>query len=78
MYPHCLWELCVCLCFVMHYFVSILVFSIIFKRKIKVALPILSFRYIVTINVPWLFLTVPLISLQYVIMVFPDHTHFLD
>ena len=22
---HCLWEFCVCLCFVMHYFVSILV-----------------------------------------------------
>ena len=30
---HCLWEFCVCICLVMHYFVSILVFAIILKRK---------------------------------------------
>ena len=31
----------------------------------------------VSINVLWLFLTVLLVGLQCVIMVFPDHTHFL-
>ena len=41
-----------------------------------VNLLILSYRCIVTINVLWLFLTVPWVCLQYVIVVFPDHTHF--
>ena len=36
-----------------------------------------TFRCIVTINVLWLFLTVPLVGLQYVIVVLPDHTHLL-
>ena len=53
-------------------------FAIILKRKRKlVALLLLSCRRIVTINVLWLFLTVPWVSLQYVIVVFPDHTHLL-
>ena len=53
-------------------------FAIVLKRKKKlVALLLLSYRCIVTINVPWLFLTVPWVGLQYVIVVFPDHTHLL-
>ena len=53
-------------------------FAIILKRKRKlVALLLLSYRCIVTINVLWLFLTVPWVGLQYVIVVFPDHTHLL-
>ena len=53
-------------------------FEIILKRKRKlVALLLLSYRCIVTINVLWLFLTMPLVGLQYVILVFPDHTHLL-
>ena len=32
---------------------------------------------VVTINVLWLFLTVPWVGLQYVVVVFPDHTHLL-
>ena len=53
-------------------------FSIILKRKRKlVALLSLSYRGIVTMHVLWLFLTVPWIGLQYVIVVFPDHTHLL-
>ena len=53
-------------------------FAIILKRKRKlVALVVLSFRCIVTINVLWLFLTVPRVGLQCVIVVFPDHTHLL-
>ena len=40
-----------------------------------VALLLLSYRCIVTINVLWLFLAVPWVGLQCVIVVFPDHTH---
>ena len=51
-------------------------FAIILKRKRKlVALILLSYRCIVTINVMWLFVKVPWVGLQYVIVVFPDHTH---
>ena len=52
-------------------------FTIILKRKGKlIALLLLSYRCIVTtcINDLWLFLTVPWVGLQYVIVVFPDHT----
>ena len=55
----------------MHYFVSILVLQ---KRKL-VALLLLSYRCIATVNVLWLFLMVPWVGLQCVIVVFPDHTH---
>ena len=52
--------------------------AIILKRKRKlVALLLLSYRCIVTINVLWLFLTEPWVGLQCVIVVFPDHTHLL-
>ena len=57
----------------MHY-----LFAIILKRKRKlVALLLLHYRCIVTINVLWLFLTVPWVGLHNVIVVFPDHTHLL-
>ena len=62
----------------MHYFLSILVFAIILKRNRKlVALLLLSHRCIVTINVLWLFLTVRLVGLHYVIVIVTDHTQFL-
>ena len=48
-------------------------FAIILKRKRKlVALLLLSHRCIVTVNVLWLFLTVPWVDLQYEIVVFPN------
>ena len=51
-------------------------FAIILKRKRKlVALLLLSYRCIVTINVLWPFLMVPWVGLQYVIVVFSDPTH---
>ena len=51
-------------------------FAIILKRKRKlVALLLLSYRCIVTINVLWLFLTVSWVGLHHVIVVFLDHTH---
>ena len=46
------------------------------QRKL-VALLSLSYKCIVTIDVLWLFLTVPWVGLQCVIVVFPDHTHLL-
>ena len=50
-------------------------FAIIFKRKRKlVALLLLSNRCIVTIKVLWLFLTVPWVGIQCVIVLFSDHT----
>ena len=49
-------------------------FAIILKRKL-VALLFLSYRCIVYVNVLWLFLTVPWVGLQCVIVVFPDHTN---
>ena len=53
-------------------------FAIILKRKrIHVALLVLSYRCIVTIDVLWLFLTVPWVGLQCVIVGFPDHTQLL-
>ena len=60
-------------CYALHFVYSS--FAIILKRKINlVALLLLSYRCNVTINVRWLFLTVPWVSLQCVIVVFPDHT----
>ena len=39
-----------------------------------VALLLLSYRCLVTVNVLWLFLTTLWVGLQCVIVVFPDHT----
>ena len=53
-------------------------FVIILKRKRKlVALLVLSYRCIVTINVMWLFLALPCVGLQCVIVLFLNHTHLL-
>ena len=41
------------------------------------ALLLLSFRCLVSVYVLWLFLTVSLVGIQFVIVVFPDHTHLL-
>ena len=45
------------------------------KRDL-VALPVVLI--FVTFIVLWLFLMVPLVGMQSVIVVFPDHTHFKD
>ena len=52
-------------------------FAIILTRKRGlIALPLLSFRCLVTVNILWLFLTVPWVGLQCVIVAFPMHTIF--
>ena len=53
-------------------------FAIILTRKRDlIAFLLFSFRCLVTVNVLWLFLKVPLVGLQCAIVVFPDHTHLL-
>ena len=46
------------------------------KRELDASL-LLSFGCLVTVNVLWLFLKVPWVGLQFLIVVIPDHTHFL-
>ena len=43
-------------------------------KFLSVSKTLLSYRCIVTVIVLWLFLTVPWLGLQCVIVVFPDHT----
>ena len=52
-------------------------FAILKRKRKLVALLLLFYRYVVTINVLWLFLTVPWVCLQYMLAVFPDHTRVL-
>ena len=47
------------------------------REEELLSLVYVPYRCIVTINVLWLFLTVPLVGLQCVIVVFPEHTHLL-
>ena len=47
------------------------------RKRELVALPLLSLGCPVTVNAIWLFLAVPRVGLQCVIVVFSDHTHFL-
>ena len=56
---------------------SILVLQSFAEGEKAVYLLLMSYRFIVTINVLWLLLTVPWVGLQYEIVVFPDHTHLL-
>ena len=44
------------------------------RKRELVTLLLFSFECLVTVNVLWLFLTVPWIGLQFEIVVFPAHT----
>ena len=48
---------------------------ILLRKRELVAFLQLSFFCLVTVNVLWLFLTVPWVGLQCVIVIFPDHIH---
>ena len=65
-------------CHVVRYLVSFQVISILVGRGDLVPLLLLSSRCHVAISVLFLFLTVPCVGLQCVILAFPDHNHFLD
>ena len=70
-----MWVLCLSL-FCCALLCALSIFAIILKRKRElVALHLLSYGCLVTVNVLWLFLTVPWVGLQCVIVVFPDHIH---
>ena len=47
------------------------------RRRGLVTLLLLSCRCVVAVGVLWLFLAVPWVGLQYVIVIFTDHTHLL-
>ena len=65
-----------CLCPLFCY--ALLCFAIILKRKGKlVALLLLSRRCLANVNVLWLFLMVPWVGLQCMIVIFPGHTRLL-
>ena len=55
------------------YFFSFVI--ILANKRELVALLLLSFGCLVTVNAIWLFLTVPWVGLQFVIVVYSDHTH---
>ena len=68
------------LCFGMNFFVSFLVLqssSNWRERARTTCCALIASLYLVTINVMWFFLTVSWVSLQFVIVVFPDHTYLL-
>ena len=53
-------------------------FAIILKRKkVLIALLLLSYGCLVTVNVLWLFLMAPWVGLRCLIVVFLDHTHLI-
>ena len=66
---------CNCSMFGCAYFVSILVLQL--SRWGKRELVALLLSYWCLVIVVWLFLTKPRVCLQFVIVVFPDHTHLL-
>ena len=45
------------------------------KRELVVLLSLTSWCLVIVV---WLFLAVPWVCLQFVIVVFPDHTHFFN
>ena len=62
----------------MHFYVLSSFILILAKRRELVALLLLSFGCLATVNVLLLFLTMPWFGLQFVIVVFPDPTHLLS
>ena len=67
---------CVGLCFRMHYFVSVIVLQWSLRGRENWLLCFnCLFLCLVSVNIMWLFLTVPCVGLQCVIVVFPDHIH---
>ena len=66
-------ESVIVLCFVVRYFMSILAIILMGKRELFAVLNLSSWCLVI---VEWLFLAVPWGCLRFVIMVFPDHTHY--
>ena len=60
-----------------HLFILKQLAIILTRTRVLVALLLLFFGCLVTVNVLWLFLLVPCVGLQCVIVVFPEHTRLL-
>ena len=71
-----MWEFCVCLCFVF-VCVSILVLQSFEEEEKAVCFAIIVLQMYYYYKCSVIFLAVPWAGLQYVIAVFPDHTHLL-
>ena len=71
-----LWESVIVLCFVVQYFYVHSSFAIILmgKRELVALFSLSSWCLVIVV---WLFLAVPWVCLQFVIVVFPDHTQLL-
>ena len=69
-----LWDSVIVLCFVVRLLYVPYSFAIILmgKRELVVLLSLSSWCLVIVV---WLFLAVPWVCLQFVIVVFPDHTH---
>ena len=67
-----LWESVIVICFVVHYLMPLLVLT--GKRELVALLCLSSWCLVIVV---WLFLAVLWVCLQFVIVVFPDHTHLL-
>ena len=50
---------------------------ILTKKETVGCFALIGFLVFLTVRVLWLFLTVPCIALQYLVVVFPDHTYLL-
>ena len=61
------------LCIIVRYFMSLLVF-LMGKRELVALLSLSSWCLVIVVG---LFLVVPWVCLQFVIVIFPDHTHLL-
>ena len=68
-----LWESVIVLCFVLLYVHSSFAIILMGKREMVVLLSLSSWCLVMVV---WLFLVVPWVCLWFVIVVFPDHTHF--
>ena len=65
---------CSMFCYVLLYFLSSFAIILVGKRELVVLLSLSSWCLIIVV---WLFLVVPLVCLQFVIVVFPEYTHLL-
>ena len=69
-----LWESVIVLCFVVRYFMSVLVIILMGKRELVALLNLSSWCLVM---VEWLFFAVQWGCLRFVILLFPDHTRLL-
>ena len=65
---------CSTFCFTLPYVHSSFAIILMGKRKLVALLSLSSWCLVIVV---WLFLVVPVVCLQFVIVVFPDHTHLL-